>query len=167
MQFLIICSILAHLSKVTSGTSSMRVSDVVPYYSHPGQGSHTRLGGSNHQAGLLYQQSPITIRLTDDTVVLQQEVNFDILNKKMSTLNKFQQSVTDKIQSLQNTSTLSLHPLESLYSIEPQVTLLRSQLNKSLHNSHSDLMYKHSRFCLKQQEIMQKILQTQQFRAGN
>ena len=81
----------------------------------------------------------------------------------MSTPNKFQQSVTDKIHSLQNTSTLSLHPLESLYSIEPQVTLLRSQLNKSLHNSHSNLMYKHSRFCLKQQEIMQKIIQTQQY----
>ena len=90
MQFWIICSILAHFFKVTFGTSSTRVSDVVPYFSHPGQGSHTRLGGSNHQARLLYQQSPITIRLTGDTIVLRQEVNFDILNKKMSTLNKFQ-----------------------------------------------------------------------------
>ena len=136
------------------------MSDVVPYFSHPGQGSHTRLGGSTHQAGLLYQQSPITIRLTGETVVIRQEVNFDILNKKMATLNHFQESITNKIESLQNMSILSLEPIQRRYSIEPQVNLLKKQLNKSLHNSHSNLMYKHSRFCLKQQEIMQKILQT-------
>ena len=117
MQFSLAFIIIAHLLQQTSSVSSVRVSDVVPYYSHPGQGSHTRLGASNHQAGLLYQQSPIKIRLTGDTVVLRQEVNSDILNKKMSTLNKFQQSVTDKIESLHNTSILSLLPLDTLYSI--------------------------------------------------
>ena len=96
-------------------------------------------------------------------VILRQEVNFDILNKKMATLNKFQESVTTKIQALQNTSTMSLEHVQNLYSLEPQINLLLKQLNKSLHNSHSNLMYKHSRFCLKQQEIMQKILQTQQY----
>ena len=127
MQIWIFYSMVAYLIAVTAGNTSTWVSDVIPYFTHPGQGSHTRLGGSHHQAGLLYQQSPITIRLTADTVVLWQEVNFDILNKKMATLNEFQHSVTDKVQSLQNTSALSLRPLQSLYSIEPQVILLRNQ----------------------------------------
>ena len=156
MQLCITILLLAQAINTTLGNALNRVSDVVPYFSHPGQGSHTRLGGSNHQAGLLYQQSPITIRLTGDTVILRQEVNFDILNKKMATLNRFQESVTTKIQSLQNTSTMSLEHVQNLYSIEPQINLLLKHLNKSLHNSHSNLMYKHFRFCLKQQEIMQK-----------
>ena len=148
MLALIAIIIIAQSMRQTSGTSSVRVSDGVPYYSHPGQGSHSRLGASNYQAGLLYQQSPIKIRLTGDTIVLRQEVNFDILNEKICTLNKFQQSVTNKIENLHNTSILSLLPLNMLYNIEPQVSLLKSQFNKSLHNSHSNLIYKHSRFCL-------------------
>ena len=58
---------------------------------------------------------------------------------------------------------MSLEHVQNLYSIEPQINLLLKHLNKSLHNSHSNLMYKHFRFCLKQQKIMQKILQTQQY----
>ena len=163
MQILIFIFLMAGAVSTSLGVDLAHVSDVVPYFSHPGQGSHTRLGGSAHQAGLLYQQSPITIKLTGETVVIRQEVNFDILNKKMATLNHFQESVTTKIESLQNMSVLSLEPIQRRYSIEPQVNLLKKQLNKSLHNSHSNLMYKHSRFCLQQQEIMQKILQTQQY----
>ena len=81
----------------------------------------------------------------------------------MSTINTFQERVTRKIKGLHNTSISSLLPLNPIYNIQPQVHQLRAQLNKSLHNSHSNLMFKHSRFCLKQQEIMQKILQTQQY----
>ena len=164
MQFTsIILYFLAYSFPTPAGASFVQPSDVVPYYSHPGQGSHSRLGANNYQVGLLYQKSPIQIRLTGDTVVLRQEANFDILNEKMSTLNKFRDSVTCKIKDLHNTSITSLLPLNPIYHIQPQVNLLRSQLNKSLHNSHSNLMFKHSRFCLKQQEIMQKILQTQQY----
>ena len=122
---------LAQTVATALGGALHRASDVVPYFSHPGQGSHTRLGGSTHQAGLLYQQSPITIRLTGETVVIRQEVNFDILNKKMATLNHFQESITNKIESLQNMSILSLEPIQRRYSIEPQVNLLKKQLNKS------------------------------------
>ena len=104
MQFtLIILCLLVHLSPTPAGASFVRPNDVVPYYSHPGQGSHSRLGANKYQAGLLNQNFPIQIRLTGETVVLRQEVNFDILNEKMSTLNKFQESVTEKIKDLHNT----------------------------------------------------------------
>ena len=153
----ILVLLLAQAVTTAFGGALHRVSDVVPYFSHPGQGSHTRLGGSTHQAGLLYQQSPITIRLTGDTVTLRQEVNFDILNKKMATLNKFQESVTTKIQALRNHSLLSLEHVQNEHTLHHQLNHLLQQLNKSLHNSHSNLAYKHSRFCIKEQEIMQKI----------
>ena len=159
MQFLVTFCLLAQLYPTPAITSFAQTSDVVPYFSHPGQGSHSRLGANKYNAGLLYQNSPIQIKLTGETVILRQEVNFDILNEKMSTLNTFQESVTHKIKDLHNTSIASLLPLSPVYNIQPQVHQLRAQLNKSLRNSHSNLMFKHSRFCLKQQEIMQKILQ--------
>ena len=81
----------------------------------------------------------------------------------MSTLNTFQESITAKIKALHNSSLDSLNPLNPKYVLQPQIFQLRAQLNKTLHNSHSNLMFKHSRFCLKQQEIMQKILQTQEY----
>ena len=140
--------LLAHLYPTPAGTSFAQTGDVVPYYSHPGQGSHSCLGASKYHAGLLYQNSPIQIRLTGETVILRQEVNFDILNEKMSTLNKFQESLTHKIKDLHNTSIPSLLPLNPIYNIQRQVHQLRSQLNKSLHNSHSNLIFKHSQFCL-------------------
>ena len=137
--------------------------DVVPYYSLHGQGSHSRLGSNKYQAGLLYQDSPIHVKLTGETVILRQHVNFDILNEKMSTLNTFQETITAKIKALHNSSLDSLNPLNPKYVLQPQIFQLRAQLNKTLHNSRSNLMFKHSSYCLKQQEIMQKILQTQEY----
>ena len=153
MQFLFISFyLLTSVYPNHANTSYTQPGDVVPFYSHPGQGSHSRLGDNRYQAGLLYQNSPIQIKLTGETVILRQEVNFDILNEKMNPLNRIPQSVTQKIKDLHNTSITSLLPLNPIYNIQPQVHQLRSQLNKSLHNSHSNLMFKHSRFCLKQLE---------------
>ena len=104
MHVLAIVCLLALLHFDPANTSYVQTSDVVPFYSHPGQGSHSRLGANKYNAGLLYQNSPINIKLTGETVILRQEVNFDILNDKMSTLNTFQESVTDKIKDLHNTS---------------------------------------------------------------
>ena len=118
--FIILC-LLAHLSPTPAGAFFVQTSDVVPYYSHLGQGSHSPLGANNYEAGLLYQNSLIQIQLTGETVVHRQEVNFDILNEKMSTLNKFQDSVTEKIKDLHNTSIASLLPLNPIYNIQPQV----------------------------------------------
>ena len=158
-----VTAILITLSISRMNASFTQPTDVVPYYSLHGQGSHSRLGSNKYQAGLLYQDSPIQVKLTGETVILRQHVNFDILNEKMSTLNTFQETITAKIKALHNSSLDSLNPLNPKYVLQPQIFQLRAQLNKTLHNSHSNLMFKHSRFCLKQQEIMQKILQTQEY----
>ena len=89
MQFIVIICLFAHLCPSPANTSFAQPSDVVPFFSHHGQGSHSRLGANKYSAGMLYQNSPIKIKLTGETVILRQEVNFDILNEKMSTLNTF------------------------------------------------------------------------------
>ena len=163
MLIVTLLTILITLSISRMNASFTQPTDVVPYYSLHGQGSHSRLGSNKYQAGLLYQDSPIQVKLTGETEILRQHVNFDILNEKMSTLNTFQETITAKIKALHNSSLDSLNPLNPKYVLQPQIFQLRAQLNKTLHNSHSNLMFKHSRFCLKQQEIMQKILQTQEY----
>ena len=119
MLIITITTILVSLSISRTDASFTQPTDVVPYYSLHGQGSHSRLGSSKYKAGLLYQDSPIQVKLTGETVILRQHVNFDILNEKMSTLNTFQESITAKIKALHNSSAVSYThlTLPTIYSV--------------------------------------------------
>ena len=86
MLLITITTILVNLYISQTNASFTQPTDVVPYYSLHRQGSHSRLGSSKYQAGLLYQDSPIQVKLTGDTIILRQHVNFDILNEKMLSL---------------------------------------------------------------------------------
>ena len=113
-------------------------------------------------AGLLYQEAPTPVKLISHSAILRQDVDFHLLARKMEALNTFQQQISEKFLNMANITRHIVMGTKHGHYKPYQVQQLH-QAETMLNTSYAAIVQMHDNTRLKQQNIIQKIVQAQQY----
>ena len=113
-------------------------------------------------AGLLYQEAPTPVKLISHTAILRQDVDFQLLARKMEALNNFQKQISEKFLNMANiTKKIVMGTRHGNY--KPYEVQQLHQAETMLNTSYAAIVQMHDNTRLQQQNIIQKIVQAQQY----
>ena len=109
-------------------------------------------------AGLLYQEAPTPVKLISHSAVLRQDVDFQLLARKMEALNTFQTQISQKFENMANITKHFVMGRGHGHYKSYQLQQLH-QAETMLNTSYAAIVQMHDNTRLKQQNIIQKIVQ--------